>query len=161
MTLPRPLSALLCLTLLTLARAAEPAPAHAPYPEGFLQWKQVKAPDLAQAAAAGKKPNQAGFVYADEKALEGLRTGNYPEGAVLVFDVFKVIARPDGTLAYGERASTSTMVRDAQATDTGGWRFEDYDIVSKAALEMNAVQDCYACHTKVASRQFVFTQLKH
>ncbi|MBX3737908.1 MAG: cytochrome P460 family protein [Candidatus Didemnitutus sp.] len=153
------LLALVLLPFAALAHAADPAPAHAPFPEDFLQWKQVKAPDFTK-VPAGQKPTQAGFVYANPAALEGLRTGSYPEGAVLVFDIFKVVTQPDGSLACGERASTSTMVRDARFAETGGWQFEDYDIASHAALEMNAAQACYACHTKVAPRQFVFTRLK-
>lgn len=159
MPIPRLLPTLLCLILATLARATEPTPAHAPYPEGFLQWKQLKADKLDATDPAADKRTDAHFVYANAAALEGLRTGTYPEGAVFVLDILKV-ERKGGATTLGERASTSTMVRDASAADTGGWRFEDYDIVSKAALEIDVVKDCYACHTKVAKRQHVFTRLK-
>lgn len=158
--IPRHLfSVVLCLALATLAHAADPAPAHAPYPENFLNWKKIKATSLDPAAPATAELTDAHFVYANAAALEGLRTGTYPEGAVFVLDILKV-ERKGGTTTLGQRASTSTMVRDASAASTGGWRFEDYDIVTKAALEIDVVKDCYVCHTKVAKRQHVFTRLK-
>lgn len=131
----------------------------APYPADFLQWKQIKGTSLDPKDPATAKLRDAHFVYANELAIEGLKSGHYPEGAVFVLDIFNLVQR-DGVVALGERASTSTMVRDARFTATGGWDFEDYDIVTRAPMKMDPIKTCYECHTKVESRAFVFSRLK-
>ena len=162
MSQPHAVSFLASLILSAAAFAADPKPATAeapPYPEGFLQWTQVKTTTLDPKNPATAKLTSAHFVYADKLALEGLRTGHFPEGAVFVLDILG-LAKKDGVVTLGERDSTSSMVRDARATATGGWAFGDFDIKTKAALKMNAVTECFNCHTRKADHAYVFTTLK-
>ena len=163
MSKPHAVSFLAFLILSAAAFAADSKPAAAdsspPYPEGFLQWTQVKTTTLDPKDPATAKLSSAHFVYADKLALEGLRTGHFPEGAVFVLDILG-LAKKDGGVTLGERESTSSMVRDARATATGGWAFGDFDIKTKAALKMDAVTECYKCHTRKADHEYVFTTLK-
>jgi len=115
--------------------------------------------------ANGEKPSAPHglihHVYANEQALEGYRTGHFPEGAVLVADWFWL--EPQGPqLIQGPRKSINVMVRDARYTATGGWGFEDFDQDShtKRNVGPNAVQMCYDCHTHAKEHDYVFTRLK-
>jgi len=130
------LAAFSFLALAAALAAEKEKPGH-PYPEGFLKWQQVKATSLDPKNPATAALTDAHFVYANEKAVEGLRTGKYPEGAVFVLDILKV-TKKDGVTILGDRDSTSTMARDASHTDTGGWAFDDFDLASHAALPVKA-----------------------
>lgn len=162
MSQPSFVSFLAFLILSATALAADPKPAAAdspPYPEGFLQWKQLKATTLEPNNPATAKLTSAHFVYANDRALEGLRTGHYPEDAVFVLDIFKV-ARKDGVATLGARDSTSSMVRDPRFAATGGWAFVDFDVATRQSLPTtNPVTDCYQCHTRRADFGYVFTEL--
>ena len=130
-----------------------------PYPEGFLQWRLLRADKLDPKNPATAQRSDVHFVYGNEKAVAGLRTGSYAEGAVFVLDIFDV-NKKDGVVTLGERASTSNMVRDSRAVATGGWAFGDFDLVSRKNLPMDAIAACFNCHTQKADHGYVFTQLK-
>ena len=108
---------------------------------------------------ATAKLSDAHFVYGNEKAVEGLRTGSYPEGAVFVLDIFN-LSKKDGGVTLGARASTSNMVRDTRAAATGGWAFGDFDLVDKKNLPMDVNAACFNCHKQKVDHGYVFTQLK-
>ena len=116
-------SCLVALAVVSTSLAAEPKVAAAvvapPYPAGYLQWRLLRADKLDPNNPATAKLSDAHFVYGNEKAVEGLRTGSYPEGAVFVLDIFN-LSKKDGGVTLGERVSTSNMVRDTRAAATGG-----------------------------------------
>lgn len=146
---------------------ATPAPP-VPYPDGFREWRHVTSgvlpakPNATNAAPASAAPHGLiHHVYANEQALEGYRTGHFPEGAVLVADWF--VLEPAGPqLVQGRRKSLNVMVRDSRYTETGGWGFEDFDQDSRTTRNVGpkAVAMCFECHTRVKAREYVFSELK-
>ena len=154
-------SSLAVLAFCVAAFAADPKPAAtAPsYSEGFLNWRLLRADTLDPKNPATAQRTDVHFVYGNDKAIEGLRTGQFPEGAAFVLDIFNV-AKKDGVVTLGDRASTSNMVRDARAAATGGWVFGDFDLATKAALPMDVIPACFNCHTQMADHAYVFTRLK-
>ena len=59
-----------------------------PYPEGYRNWTHVKTM-LIQPGHALANPFQGiHHVYANKSAEKGLKSGRYPNGAVLVFSFF-------------------------------------------------------------------------
>ena len=101
-------------------------------------------------------------IYANEKALEGYRTGHFPEGAVLIADWF-ALEKKDPSLVQGPRTSVNVMVRDARFTETGGWGFEDFDKDSHTIRNIGAaksVKSCYECHSRAKDHEYVFSVLK-
>jgi hypothetical protein len=162
-----------CLGLASLVAGELPRPylPEVPYPDGFRDWKHVFSVVLQPnpgatgnhadtrwaAAPLGLIHN----VYANGKALEGYRTGHFPEGAVLIADWF-VLEQSGAELIQGPRKSVNVMVRDARFTTTGGWGFEDFDKDSLTIrnVAQNAVKACFECHSSAKDHEYVFGVLR-
>ncbi len=144
-----------------------------PYPEGFRRWMHItsvvtpaKQAEPGTHAPGTGNPAPQGLVhhlYANEPALEGYRTGHFPEGAVLIADWFFLEEARSG-LVQGARQSTDVMVRDRRYASTGGWGFAKFDQDSHTIRKVGAgaaVQSCFRCHERAgAEREFVFSTLK-
>jgi hypothetical protein len=91
------------------------------YPEGYRNWMHIKsgivAPDHQNILYRGF--NQ---VYANEKAMQGYRTRNFPHGTVSVFDVVEALPNENYT-AEGKRRQMDVISRDTikfASTEWGG-----------------------------------------
>jgi Cytochrome P460 len=72
-----------------------------PFPEGYRNWLHAKSM-LIQPGHALENPFQGiHHVYANGKAANGLKTGNYKDGSVLVFDLLKYEEK-DKTIQEGK-----------------------------------------------------------
>lgn len=166
-------SALVCFTLLC-AETTTPISSipDVPYPEGFRRWMHVTSvitPARKDETGAhedqAKNPAPHGLVhhlYANALAVEGYRTGHFPEGAVLIADWFFLEEAKSG-LVQGARQSTDVMIRDARHAATGGWGFEKFggDSRTERKAGANAVQSCFRCHERAGmEREFVFSTMK-
>ena len=145
----------LLLALALPAQAGEVA-----YPEEYRDWYHVKSMVIDEQHPLAEPFAGIHHVYANTAALAGLRGGEYADGAVLVFDLLE--AQDVGNaLAEGPRKLLGVMQRDARKADTGGWRFEAFAGDSRSErLVKDGGQSCYACHTDVRDRAFVFSQLR-
>lgn len=143
------------LSLAIPAQAGEVA-----YPEDYRSWYHVKSMVIDEQHALAEPFAGIHHVYANASALAGLRGDGYADGAVLVFDLLE--AQDAGqALAEGPRKLLGVMVRDAGQAETGGWRFEAFAGDSRSErLVKDGGQSCYACHTDVRDRDFVFSQLR-
>jgi hypothetical protein len=132
-----------------------------PYPEGFRRWAHVKTGLSGSAGPGGAR--YAGFhhIYANAAALEGYETGRFPDGAVLVFDVFDVRTQ-DGNTLEGPRKFTDVMHKDSRRyAATGGWGFEEFEGPSRArVLSPEVVARCFACHERLAPSGHVISKLR-
>jgi len=151
---------------------ATPRLPEVPYPDGYRSWRFISSVVLPpKPTAVNRHSDDANIVaphglihnvYANEKALEGYRTGHFPEGAVLIADWF--VLEPVGPeLGQGQRKSVNVMVRDAHYTTTGGWGFEDFDQDSHTTrnVAQNAVKACFECHRRAKDHEYVFSALKN
>src|SRR6185369_5668699 len=65
-------------------------------------------------------------IYANEKALEGYRTGRFPDGSALVAD-FLETRENTGITTEGARRRIDVMVKESKRyAATGGWGFEQF-----------------------------------
>lgn len=134
-----------------------------PFPQGYRSWQHVKSvvagPGSKSFAAEGGKIFQ---FYANPAAIEGYRTGKFPNGAIIVRETLRAIAgegQTAGMFAEGERTALDVMTKDDRLYgDTGGWGFETFDKNSNRAGEKARAQ-CYACHAKQKDRDFVFSSM--
>src|SRR6202012_4162965 len=98
-------------------------------------------------------------VFANSQAVEGYTSGDFPDGALIVYEL-RQTQQKDGVIFEGDRRRVDVMVKDSRLRDTGGWRFERFWGADQA---QNAVPDmgtaCFGCHLKAKSHGFVFTQL--
>ena len=83
--------------------------ADVPYPAGYRQWTHVKStligPQHPRFAANGGLHH----FYANEKALEGYRTGKFPDGAVLVDDLLEIKDIGGGITAESTRRRVASV----------------------------------------------------
>jgi len=149
------------LVLVTAAYAFAKDAAPIAYPEGYRHWTHVKTmvlmPDHALAATFGGIHH----IYANDRAVEGYRTGKFPDGSVLVFDLFDYNVA-DGAGTEGPRKLTGVMERDSKRfPKTGGWGFEGFAGDSQTKrLVTDGGASCFACHTAQKDHDFVFSKMR-
>ena len=132
-----------------------------PYPKGFRSWFHTKSM-LIEPGHALENPFQGiHHIYANEKALNGLKTGHYPDGAILVFDLLNYHAK-DNAIQEGERKLIGVMHKHSKKyAATGGWGFEGFGGDSKnERLVKDGGESCFACHTSEKQRDYVFSELR-
>jgi hypothetical protein len=155
-----------------LCAFAGPGDMSVPFPQGYHKWVHVKSTIVtADHAIFAKQPCEKPCVggiyhfYANEKAMEGYRTGKFPDGAVLADDVHEITAAHNGghSTPEGPLRGVGVMVKDSQRySATGGWGFESFDPgkESVGALTAEEKQACFACHVSRKDHDYVFTQFK-
>jgi len=151
------------LTLLLIApgvTASQKSP-DVPFPDGYRSWRHVKSvvvgPEHKSFATEGGKVFH---FYANPQAIEGYRTGKFPNGSVLVRETLRMIAgegESKGILTEGNRSALDVMIKDDRLyQQTGGWGFETFDSKGSRLAEKDRAQ-CYACHSKREDHDLVFT----
>lgn len=131
------------------------------YPQGYRGWHHVKSMLIQPGHELANPFAGIHHVYANPKALEGLKTGNYPDGAVLVFDLLNY---KEGGHAVQEdaRKFIGVMQRDqAKFATTGGWGYEGFAGNSKTErMVTDGGASCHACHAAQKSAGYVFSSLR-
>ena len=168
MTIVRWVSGVGLLAIAAVVGAASPAGQSAPpvpFPDGYRSWHVVKwmtvGPDHRTFARRGGMHHY----YANPKAIEGYRTGVFPNGSVIVVEaVWTKDGEGDakGLVLEGTRRFLEVMVKDDRLYgETSGWGFERYEAEETSGrLTMTERSQCHQCHSKRQDRDLVFTSLK-
>ncbi|MEQ1545953.1 MAG: cytochrome P460 family protein [Methyloglobulus sp.] len=132
-----------------------------PFPEGYRNWLHAKSM-LIQPGHALENPFQGlHHIYANGKAANGLKSGKYADGSVLVFDLLKYEEK-DLTIQEGERKLVGVMHKDSvKYASTGGWGFEGFAANSKTErLVKDGGKSCFGCHEPQKAKDYVFSELR-
>ena len=130
-----------------------------PYPEGFRDWRHVKSMIIQPGHPLYDTFGGIHHLYANKKAMTGYRSGSFPDGSVIVFDLLESRGEKNA-IVEGPRKILGVMHRDRRRyKDTGGWGFEGFkgDSRSERAVGANAASACYQCHTAQTKHDFVFS----
>src|SRR5262245_29822096 len=131
------------------------------YPAQYRGWTHVKSTLVGAQNPAFASNGGLHHFYANEKGLEGYRTGVFPDGAVLIDDLLeaKEVATP-GVTIEGPRRRLAVMVKNGGSyAETGGWGFEIFPGDSQAgSLNAEGRAACFACHQK--GKNAVFSELR-
>jgi hypothetical protein len=147
--------------------AAEKTP-EVPYPEGYRHWTFLHSSMVpATFEAFGKKPCEkpcvAGvfYFYANDQAMEGLRTGSYPDGAMIAEEMLEWLSASNGA-KEGQRRLIGVMVKDGQRyNSTGGWGYGIFDEGSRVDnLDAKARAACHQCHVARKDQGYVFSEYR-
>jgi len=131
------------------------------YPEGYRSWSHVKStmigPTHKNFATLG------GFqhIYANEAAMKGYRSRDFPEGSEIAFDWLE-LAENNGAFTEGPRRQLDVMVKDSKRfASTGGWGFQRFVKDSKTELAVAPTpQDCFSCHDRLKKDGLVLSSLR-
>ena len=150
-----------CITTWSLSLWARPNDA-VPYPTGYRLWTHVKAALIGPQSPAFENSGGIHHIYANEKAMEGYRTGKFPDGSVIVAD-FLETRENAGVTTEGPRRRIDVMVKDSKRyAATGGWGFEQFkgdSQTDRMVMAENAAK-CFACHAKQKDRDSVFSEFR-
>jgi hypothetical protein len=160
-------AASLCGCLFVLA-APDSEDAAVPYPQGYRRWVHLHSTVIGpkhSALQSCEKPCTGGIFhfYANEKAMEGFRTGKFPDGAILADEVLETMQNESGNAASeGSRRGVGVMVKDSKRySATGGWGFAKYARDSQTdATTAQERKDCFQCHVPKKDRDYVFTEYR-
>jgi hypothetical protein len=154
------------IAALTLAAAAATAgaatSADVPYPTNYRDWSHVKSMVIEPGHALHATFGGIHHLYANPKAMLGYRTGEFPDGAVIVFDLLEALSK-DHTVTEGARKVVGVMHRDSQKyAATGGWGFEGFagDSSTQRVVGANAATACFACHQAQRAQDYVFSRYR-
>jgi hypothetical protein len=132
------------------------------YPQGYRKWTHVLSYVIGPKSPAHEKNGGLHHFYANDKALEGYRTGKFPDGSVLVDERNKADEK-DGVTRAGDTLGIGVMVKDSRRyAETGGWGFEAFagDNPKRGVLNVQVRMTCYNCHAKQKDHDFVFSELR-
>jgi len=131
------------------------------YPDGYRNWSHVKStmigPTHKNFATLG------GFqhIYANEAAMKGYRSRDFPEGSVIAFDWLE-LTENNGAFLEGPRRQLDVMVKDSKRfSSTGGWGFQRFVKDSHTELASTPTpQDCFSCHDRLKKDGLVLSSLR-
>jgi hypothetical protein len=133
-----------------------------PYPTGYRDWIHVKSMVIEPGHPLHESFGGLHHLYANDRALEGYRSGRFPDGAVIVFDLLTAVSA-GSAVTEGPRKVLGVMHKDSKRyPKTGGWGFEGFvgDSHSERAVAGNATTACFACHEARRPNDYVFSEMR-
>jgi len=153
------------LATLAIALIVQPvlaADPQVPYPAGYRDWHHVKSMVIEEGHPLFEAFGGIHHLYANTQAVAGYQAGQFPDGAVIVFDLLETKSA-DNAITEGARKVVGVMHKDAKNyAATGGWGFEGFgggDAANRVVSE-NAASACFACHTPQQEQDYVFSSLR-
>lgn len=145
----------------TLSAAAFTPPDNSiPFPEGYRQWTHVKSTLVGPQAPGFQSNGGYHHFYANEKAIEGYKTGNFPDGSILIDDGLEA-NESGGVTKEGPRRRVAVMVKDSRRFgDSQNWGFETFPGDGRDGV-LSAAQKgaCLACHQR-AGQDLVYSRFR-
>ena len=132
------------------------------YPEGYRAWAHVRSAIITPQSPAHKRFGGIHHIYANDKAMEGYTKGEFPDGAIFIFDLLET-QESQGVISEGQRQALDVMQKDSKRfAATGGWGFEEFKGDSKTERTVGALatSECFQCHEKKQKQGFVFSEYR-
>src|SRR5215831_10060463 len=96
------------------------------YPQDYRKWTHVKSQVIGVQSQFFASGGGIHHIYANERAMEGLQTGKFADGSILIFDLLEA-RETAGVTVEGARQRIDMMVKDTQRfAASGGWGFERF-----------------------------------
>ncbi|MEN8763253.1 MAG: cytochrome P460 family protein [Thiogranum sp.] len=129
------------------------------YPDGYRTWTHIKTMVLHKGHPLENPFMGIHHVYGNAKAVEGMKSGQFDDGTVLVFDLLEYMTS-DNASTEGDRVLVGVMVKDnSKYLSTGGWGFEGFagDSSAKRLVDDDG-NSCFDCHAAEHEHDYVFTR---
>jgi len=137
------------------AMGAAPAD-EVPWPEGYRAWTHVKSAYVGPGGMGWPRYGGVHHIYANDQAMAGYRSGRFPEGAVIAFDLMDAKASEAGVEA------TQRKFVDVMRKGPDGWVFGEYAPGGRERLVTAAqgAQRCAGCHAGPGAQDGVFSRYR-
>ena len=131
------------------------------YPTDYRSWQHVKSMIIQPGHPLADPFGGIHHVYANSKAISGLSSGQYEDGAFFVFDL---LAYDDSneTIVETDRKRLGVMQYDSERfSETGGWGYDTFvgDSTTQRLVQ-DAAANCYGCHTAAKESNYVFSKYR-
>ena len=153
---------LLTAVMIVVSSPTAFADALVPYPDGYRDWRHVKAMVIQPGHPLFDAFGGIHHLYANKKAVQGYKKGRFADGAVIVFDLLEATSAGNA-LTEGPRKVVGVMHKDARKfAATGGWGFEGFAGGDKAnrVVGGKAAEACFGCHAPQKDKDYVFSQMR-
>ena len=133
-----------------------------PYPQNYRQWVHIKSGLVGPQSPIYARYGGLHHIYANDKAMEGYRTGHFPDGAVIVFDLLEVQENA-GVTTESARRFIDVMTKDSKLhAETGGWGYEEFkgDSQTERSLTAETKAQCAKSHASQKAHDFVFSTFR-
>jgi Cytochrome P460 len=128
-------------------------------PPDYESWRHVKT-QIIQEGPGFERFGGMHHIYANERALQGLRSRRFEEGAILVAE-FRTLARQNNVIDAGAIRMVDVMVFDPRRfADTDGWGYAEFVGPELKVRRFDSRAECHACHAKRVDKGHVFTELR-
>jgi len=131
------------------------------YPSDYRSWQHVKSMIIQTGHPLEDPFGGIHHIYANRKAMTGLSSGEYEDGAVFVFDLLGY-EDSNQLIVETDRIRIDVMQHDReQFAETGGWGFETFvgDSESERLIQ-DVVVSCYNCHIPAEASNYVYSQYR-
>jgi len=130
------------------------------FPQGYKDWKHVKTMIIKPEHPMGNIFHGIHHIYANDKAVDGYKTGTFQDGSVIALD-FLNYADANGSISETSRIYVATMVKNEKKyKKTHGWGYEAFKGNSKEKMVTNVYNMCVSCHESQAKRNYIFSKLR-
>ena len=128
-----------------------------PFPAAYRTWAHVKSVVVGPSSAAFATEGGIHHIYAHERALEGYRTGTFPDGSIVVYDLLET-KEAAGNLLEGAPRRLDVMVKDSRRfAENEGWGFASFKGGERTGGDLSPERQrkCFDCHAKRRDRDYV------
>ena len=132
-----------------------------PYPTEYRSWAVVKTSLVGPQARNFATRGGFHHFYANDKAMEGYRTGRFPEGSIIV-DEGVAAEEAQGVTVEKGRRSLDVMHKDGgRFQATGGWGYDHFDGDSQTSVAPAETRTaCFTCHSQRKDHDFVYSTFR-
>jgi len=134
----------------------------ASFPKEFRRWAHVKSVLVGPQSNAFATEGGIHHIYANEKALEGYDSGNFPDGSVIVYDLLET-KEVAGNTIEGPTRRVDVMIKQSERyASNGGWQFMSFAGSDQTGGTLTAERQasCTACHAHRKDHDFVFSEFR-
>jgi hypothetical protein len=145
--------------LLVAGDTASPATAASiTLPADYQSWRHVKT-QIIQEGPGFERFGGMHHIYANDRALQGLRSRRFEDGAILVAE-FRELDRKGNVIDGGAIRLVDVMLFDSRRfAGTDGWGYAEFIGPGLSPRTFDSRTECHACHTRRADKGHVFSEL--
>ena len=131
------------------------------YPSGYRTWQHIKSMVIQPGHPLENPFGGIHHVYGNAKAMSGLASGQYEDGAVFVFDLLEY-DDSNNQIVETDRKRIDVMQYDSdQFSETGDWGYDTFVGDSTTEhLDQDVFVACHACHIGAQASNYVYSQYR-